>query len=465
MQKGNAERECRKGMYEMAPNIVFFFSDQQRWDTLGCNGQIPDVTPRLDAFAREDATNFVNCITPQPVCGPARAMLQTGLYPTQVGCFRNAVALPPGQRTIATAMKEAGYEVGYVGKWHLASNKDTDHYETCAVPQERRGGYDGFWRAADVLEFTSHGYGGYVFDENGTKLEFDGYRTDCITDYALEFIRRYDGTKPFFLFLSHIEPHHQNDREDFEGPKGSRERYKNFVAPPDLEPGKGDWERFYPDYLGCVNALDTNFGRVVDALKEKGIYEDTMLLYASDHGCHFRTLTDEARGGGGDDYKRNSFENTIHVPLLVKGPGFAPGRREEKVVSLIDLPRTLMSAAGCRIWDGVQGRPLQEVLSDDWENYAYIQISESYVGRALRGSRYKYVVYAPDLNPWVTAGSEVYRERYLFDLKEDPLETHNLLGDERYDEVRADMRSRLIAFAERAGEGRIRIEEDSRHAN
>ncbi len=443
----------------MAPNIVFFFSDQQRWDTLGCNGQIPDVTPRLDAFAREDATNFVNCMTPQPVCGPARAMLQTGLYPTQVGCYRNAIALPEGQRTIARAFKEAGYETGYVGKWHLASDRGGEEYETAPVPLKRRGGYDGFWRAADVLEFTSHGYGGYVYDENGKKLEFEGYRTDCITDHALEFIRDHDREKPFFLFISHIEPHHQNDRQDYEGPEGSKEAYKDFVAPPDLRPGEGDWERWYPDYLGCVHALDTNFGRVVDALKEQGIYEDTLVVYASDHGCHFRTLPDEPVGGY-DDYKRTSFENTIHVPLLIKGPGFTPGLREEKVVSLIDLPRTLMTAAGCRIGAEIQGRPLQEVTRGDWESMAYIQISESYVGRAVRGSRYKYVVYAPDKDPWNDSGSDVYQERYLFDLKEDPLERHNRLGDRACDGVRAAMRERLIRFAAQAGEGRIRIKED-----
>lgn len=104
-------------------NIVFFFSDQQRADTLGCNGQPLPVTPCLDRFACEDAVNFSNAFTPQPVCGPARAMLQTGLYPTQTGCYRNAVSLPLGQKTLARYLKEGGYQVAYVGKWHLASDE------------------------------------------------------------------------------------------------------------------------------------------------------------------------------------------------------------------------------------------------------------------------------------------------------------------------------------------------------
>lgn len=441
----------------MKPNIIFFFSDQQRWDTLGCNGQMADVTPNLDRFAAEDAVNFVNCFTPQPVCGPARAMLQTGLYPTQTGCFRNAIPLPLEQKTLAMYMRDAGYQVGYVGKWHLASGEDGPHYETEAVPPERRGGYHGFWRAADVLEFTSHGYGGYIYDENGRRIDFTDYRTDCITDQALDFINTYDGKQPFFLFVSHIEPHHQNDRGTYEGPEGSRERFGAVAAPADLEPGKGDWEQFYPDYLGCCNALDANFGRVISALKDKGIYDHTMVIYASDHGCHFRTHSDEVAPGGYDDYKRNSFEGTIHVPLLIKGPEFAPGTSQEKVVSLIDVPRTLMEAAGCDMGEDIQGRPLQEAMCEDWEELVYIQISESFVGRAVRTKRYKYIVWAPDKHPWNDMGSETYAERYLFDLQADPLEKCNLLGNPEYEEIRAELKDRLICWARKAGEGDIRI--------
>lgn len=444
-------------------NIVFFFSDQQRYDTLGCNGQPLEVTPCLDAFARQDAVNFTNAFTPQPVCGPARACLQTGLYPTQTGCFRNAVPLPLDQKTLAMYMREAGYNVAYVGKWHLASDEGENRYETLPVPPQRRGGYNDYWMAADVLEFTSHGYGGYVYDKDGNRVDFEGYRTDCLTDYAIQYIERYDSGKPFFLFISHIEPHHQNDRHDYEGPKGSREKYRGFVPPADLERGEGDWEQFYPDYLGCCNALDRNFGRVLDALRGRGIYEDTMVVYASDHGCHFKTKAGEVVGpNGGDDYKRNSFENTIHVPLLIKGEGFPAGGRQEHLASLIDLPRTLMTAAGCAVPDEIMGRALQTAGDPGWEDAVYIQISESYVGRAVRTQQYKYVVYAPDKHPFEDAGSGVYQERYLFDLKADPLEKFNLLGEARYASIQEQLRERLVRFAASAGEGAIRIDPGNR---
>lgn len=435
-------------------NIVFFFSDQQRADTLGCHGQMPDVTPRLDAFAAEDAVDFVHAYTAQPVCGPARAMLQTGLYPTQTGCFRNAVSLPLNQKTLARRLREAGYQVAYVGKWHLASDENENHYETLPVPPERRGGYDDYWMAADVLEFTSHGYGGYIYDEDGKKLTFTGYRPDCLTDYGVRYIEEYQGEKPFFLMISHIEPHHQNDRNDYEGPEGSRERFGDFTAPADLERGKGDWEKFYPDYLGCCHALDDNFGRIIDALKKKGIYDNTMVIYGSDHGCHFRTRMDEVVEGGYDDYKRNSFEGTIHVPLLIKGNGFAGGTREEHVVSLLDVPKTILTAAGCseESLKELQGRPLQETGDGNWENAVYIQISESFVGRAVRTERYKYVIHAPGKHPWNESGSDVYQEKYLFDLRNDPLEKTNLIRNPDYDDIRRELRERIVRFGREAKE-------------
>lgn len=441
---------------EIRPNIIFFFSDQQRFDTLGVNGQDLPITPNLDMLAKE-GVNFKKAFTPQPVCGPARACLQTGLYATQTGCYRNAIPLPLEQKTIAHHLKNSGYDVAYVGKWHLASDEHTNHFETKGVPLERRGGYDDYWMASDVLEFTSHGYDGYVHNKDGEKVEFKGYRADCITDFALDFINDYSGNKPFFLFLSHIEPHHQNDRQSYEGPNGSKELFKDFTTPDDLEKGKGDWEEFYPDYLGCCNALDRNLGRLIETLKDKGIYDDTVIIYTSDHGCHFRTIRSELINGGFDDYKRNSFENTIHIPLIIKGDVFSHGREEEKLVSLLDLPKTILEIGKCDIPEKMVGRQLQEVENVDWEEEVYIQISESFVGRALRTKDFKYVVYAPDAHPVKDMLSENYIEKYLFDLNKDPLEKCNLLNDNSYDEIRKVLRKSLVRHALKAGEGDITI--------
>ena len=310
------------------PNIVFYFTDQQRPDTIGCYGQKLPVTPRLDAMARE-GVRFERAFTPQPVCGPCRAIFQTGRYATDTGCYRNDVMLPRGVKTLANYIEEAGYETAYVGKWHLASNgalygkKDVDHTVT-AIPLEYRGGYTGYWRAADVLEFTSHGYDGYVFDENNRRVDFKGYRADCIADMALEYLDGYAGDKPFFLTISQIEPHHQNDRHHYEGPAGSKERFAHYELPGDLAALPGDYREEYPDYLGQCASLDENLGRLIDKLKEKGLYDDTVIIFASDHGSHFKTRNRDAHLCGGDDYKRG----TCTYTLALQKPAFDPDTQE-----------------------------------------------------------------------------------------------------------------------------------------
>jgi uncharacterized sulfatase len=440
------------------PNVVVFFSDQQRFDTLGCNGQKLDVTPNLDILAKE-GLNFTKAYTAQPVCGPARAMLQTGLYPTELGCFKNGISLPRDRRTIALRMREAGYQVAYVGKWHLATDHGGEDYERGPIPRERRGGYDDYWMASDVLEFTSHGYGGYVHDAYGNKVEFSGYRPDCITDYALHYLdqRSIGEEKPFFIFVSNIEPHHQNDHDRFEGPEGSREEFAGFTPPPDLRPGEGDWEKQMPDYLGCCKALDTNLGRVVAKLKERGLYDDTLIIYTSDHGCHFKTRVGDRTAGGFDDYKRGCYENTIHIPMVISGPGFRGGKTVDRMVSLLDIPKTIAAAAAADS-SGMRGDALQGVSGEAaWKDEVYIQISESYLGRAIRTGRYTYCVYDPSKNPNEHSASDSYIERYLFDNEADPVQTRNLVADPAHAGIRAALAARLAALARDAGEGDISI--------
>ena len=315
----------------MAYNIIFYFSDQQRWDTCGCFGQPLDITPNLDRLAKE-GVKFDNAFSPQPVCGPCRALFQTGKYPTETGCFRNNIMLPRDVKTLANYMEEAGYETAYIGKWHLASDGELekppviDHTVT-AVPAEYRGGYSGFWRAADVLEFTSHGYDGYVFDENNRRIDFKGYRADCINDFALEYLDQYQGEKPFFMTVSQIEPHHQNDHEHYEGPEGSKEKYADFVLPHDLAVLKGNAAEEYPDYLGQCASLDENLGRLIDKLKEKGLYENTILIYVSDHGSHFKTRNTDSHLNGYDDYKRSGHDGALHVPFVIAGGPFRGRKR------------------------------------------------------------------------------------------------------------------------------------------
>lgn len=436
------------------PNVLFFFSDQQRWDTVGSYGQKLNITPHLDQLAKE-GTKFEYAFTCQPVCGPARACLQTGKYATELGCYRNNIALPRDEKTIAQIFKEVGYQTAYVGKWHLSSNGGEsneaigEHYNfrTEAVPPERRGGYEDYWMASDTLEFTSHGYDGYVFDKDMNKVEFTGYRTDCITDYALDFIKNRDEETPFFMFLSHIEPHHQNDRNQYEGPDGSKEKFKDYEVPGDLQDTEGDWRENYPDYLGCCERLDYNLGRVIQELKTQGIYENTVIIYTSDHGSHFKTRNSE--------YKRSCHEGCIRIPMIAHGPGFEGGKVIDELVSLIDIPATLLACAEVEKPEDMQGNRLQDLVlntAKDWPQEVFLQISESQVGRAIRTKKYKYSVRAIHKNGNLDANSDVYYEDYLYDLETDYHEKKNLVKDPAYTKIRAELNKILIRRMTEANE-------------
>lgn len=423
-------------------NIIFYFSDQQRWDTVN-----KEVTPNLMKLADEGVL-FENSFTCQPVCGPARSCLQSGMYATETGCYTNGIALPQDITPLAEYFNRAGYQTAYIGKWHLGSDKYPGigvHCEKTAIPKDRQGKYQ-YWRAADCLEFTSHGYDGYVFDGDGNKIDFTGYRADCINDFALEFLDKREKDKPFFLFVSQLEPHQQNDRNCFEGYKETIEKYKDYPLPDDLTFLKGDYKEMYPDYISAINRLDYNVGKLVAKLKQQGIYEDTIIIYTSDHGCHFKTRNME--------YKRSCHESSIHTPLIIKGGGFEGGKRDNRLVSLIDLPPTMLSMAGIKTPPNYKGYDLTKETDDPEtrRKCVFMQISESQCGRAVRTDRFMYSV--KDLNPtgYLHENSKVYFEDYLYDLKKDPIEKHNLVKDPKYAHVRRELKYLLLEEIRKAGE-------------
>lgn len=425
-------------------NIIFYFSDQQRWDTVN-----QQVTPNLTQLASE-GVKFENNFTCQPVCGPARACLQTGMYATQCGCYWNGIPLPKDATPLAHYFNEAGYQTAYIGKWHLASDRLPGiglHCESTAIPKEKQGEYQ-YFRGADVLEFTSHGYDGYVFDGDGNKLEFKGYRADCINDYALEFLENRDKDKPFFMFVSQLEPHHQNDHHCYEGFKETIDDYKDYPIPDDLSFLKGDYDKMYPDYMSAINRLDYNVGKLVDKLKELNIYDDTIIIYTSDHGSHFKTRNLE--------YKRSCHESATHTPLVIKGGGFEGGKTDTRLTSLIDMPPTLLSMAGIPIPENYMGVDLTKQIDnpDNKRDCVFIQISEASNSRAIRTDKYKYEIRDLAVTGYIHHKSKVYFESYLYDLEKDPIEKHNLIKDKNYAKVRNELKQMLTQQMLNAGESK-----------
>ncbi|QCT00911.1 sulfatase [Paenibacillus algicola] len=418
------------------PNVIVFFTDQQRWDTTGVHGNPLGLTPNFDRMARE-GTHIYNMFTCQPVCGPARSCLQTGLYATASGCYRNSIPLPRDRRTLAHHFKDAGYDTGYIGKWHLASQEP--------VPADERGGYE-YWLASNVLEFSSDAYNTVMYDNDCNEVRLPGYRVDAQTDAAIRYMDAHQD-HPFFLFLSYIEPHHQNHTDNYPAPDGSEELYTDRWTPPDLRALTGSSPQHLGGYYGMVKRLDEGLGRIRDALKSLNLTSRTIILFTSDHGCHFKTRNEE--------YKRSAHDSSIRVPTALYGPGFLQGGQLRELVSLVDLPATLLDAAGIEVPADMQGRSILPIIQKQpvsWPEEVLVQISESQVGRAIRTQRWKYAVTAPDAHPKNDAGSARYVEELLYDLEADPYELSNLAGMEAYRTVADELRARLITRMVEAGE-------------
>ena len=418
------------------PNVLLVVTNQQRWDTVGAYGSPMELTPTLDDLAA-GGTRLAQAITPQPLSGPSMAALQTGKYATETGVWRNSLPLDD-ERTLAHHFRNAGYSVGFVGSWHIAGTFDEP------VPTEQRGGYEDFWIAADVPEFTTSPEGGTLYDVNDEPVEFERYRTDAFTEFAEEALTSL--SEPFFLVVSYLEPHQQNDMWRFVAPDGYAAYYRqNPYIPPDLQRRPGEWYRELPDYYGMCKRLDECFDRLLTSLEREANRENTIITYTSDHGCHFRTRPGE--------YKRTCHESAVRVPAVLSGPQFDQGVTIDRVTSLLDLPPTLLDAAGIEIPAEMHGVSLLTDIEHDRtanRNSAFVQISEAEIGRAIRTDRWKYAVSAPTMNGWRGGNgdpnSDVYLERYLYDLNRDPGELVNLVGRSDYRDVADRLRERLREY-------------------
>lgn len=423
----------------MKNNILFFFTDQQRYDSTGMGHNPCGLTPNFDRMSI-GGTYAERAFTPQPVCGPARAVLQTGKYATTTGNYRNGIVLSKEHKTMADYFNEAGYFTGYIGKWHLADGKN-------AVPKDQRGGYQ-WWLGANSLEHTSTSYHTLLYDNDNQPVELPGYRADALTDAAIRFLNeRKNEEKPFFLFLSFLEPHFQNCYDDFPAPDVYKHMPPGYM-PPDLGALKGTaWEHL-GGYYGMIKRLDEDLGRIQDALKSLGMSENTILVYSTDHGCHFKTRNKE--------YKRSCHESSIRIPLSFYGGPFTGGGKLREKVSLADVAPTLIDACGLKVPEDMQGHSIMPYIlhkkQKPTENDIFIQISESQVGRAIRTDRWKYSIEALDKHPIQDSCSDEYTETFLYDLEHDPYELHNLIHSSAHESVCLVLAEKLKKKMAEAGE-------------
>jgi|UPI00047AD3A3 arylsulfatase A-like enzyme len=441
-KKAAAQPAARK------PNIIIYLADQFRADFVGANGRNSSTrTPNIDALAAR-GKNFTHAVTNQPVCAPARSVLLTSRYATETGVWHNGLELDKSLPTLATELRKSGYTANMIGKWHLALGNPKQGGDPGPVKAEDRGGFLDLWEGANALEHTSHPYEGTIWDRDNKPITFkDQYRVDFLTDRAERFLRQKQD-KPFFLFISQLEPHQQNDMQRPVAPKGAAARFVNSNAPEDLRALPGTWQDQLPDYYGCIEAIDASVGRIHRILEEEKLDDNTIFVFFSDHGCHFMTRNQE--------YKRSTHNSSIRVPLIVDGPGFRGAQQISELVGLIDLAPTLLEAAGVEVpssWKGRSFFPLADDLQarQKWQNQQLIQISESMTGRAIRTPDWTYCV--ADLSGSTKeAAAKVYQEYQFYDQRADPHELVNLAGRKEYREKANELRDQLKKLLAAAGE-------------
>lgn len=435
----------------MRPNVIVFLTDQQRWDCSSLHGNPLDLMPNFDRLAHA-GTHVEHSFTTQPVCGPARSCLQLGRYATNTGVWKNGLEPRRDLPSLAATFRDNGYTTQYVGKWHLYDHSPGDYGP---VPEDARLGYER-WLASNILEFTSDAYSTRLFDEDGAPHDLPGYRADACVDAAISRVAAMaDEREPFFLFLSLIEPHHQNSRDDYPAPTGTRQRYESRWMPPDLAalsvPGsQGNAHQHLAGYYAMVRRLDEAFGRLMDALQSLGILEETIVLFTSDHGNHFKTRNAE--------YKRSCHDASVRVPTMLTGGPFTGGGTIRQLVSHIDLPATLLDACGLTVPESFEGSSILPLLRSQGVDQTtspgqrresvFIQISESETGRALRTGRWKYGVRVPgselEERGYRQSHGETMQECFLYDLYADPYELNNLVAFDSHRAVRESLRSRLL---------------------
>ncbi|NJN83592.1 MAG: sulfatase-like hydrolase/transferase [Caldilineaceae bacterium] len=368
------------------PNIILLMSDQQRWDTLGCNGNAFTETPHLDALAA-GGVRCVNSFTPYPVCTPVRATMWTGVYPHAHGVTMNVYEISDAlaefsheKRTLFASMQEAGYTTAYFGKWHLG--EDQPAY-------------------IDVWEGWNSGLSHWVDNEP------DGvYRPDLQTDQMIEFMRNQaDSDRPFVAVNGFYPPHGH-----YTAPKRFYDPYR----------GKGILRA---GYYAAVTNLDYNVGRIVAALDELGIRENTILVYYSDHGDHFKYRD-------GVTAKFTCHEDSIRVPFIINGPGTIPASVElNEFVGLEDLMPTVLEWAGLPVPNHLHGKSLLPLLGGQsgaeagWRESYYVENrlkNDNVFQRAIRTDRWKLILSeSRSLRDYALDG-------FLYDLENDPEEEMNL---------------------------------------
>jgi arylsulfatase A-like enzyme len=458
------------------PNILLLFCDDLATQALSAYNHPLKLlqTPNIDRLAQQGML-FERCMVPNSLCGPSRAVILTGKYSHVNGFYRNGNRFDGSQPTMPKLLQKAGYQTAIIGKWHLESDPT---------------GFD-YWH---ILPGQGIYYNPPMI-RNGERVQYEGYTTDLITDFSIDWLKNRDKSKPFLLMSQHKAPHrewapalrHLGWNKDVKFPepatlfddysgRGRAEHEQDMTlektfttrdsketAPPYLnaeqrrvwdayyEPRNAilregrltgrelvrwRYQRYMHDYLGTVKAVDESIGRILKCLDDEGLTDNTLVIFSSDQGFYL--------GEHGWFDKRWIYEESLTTPLIVRWPGVTrAGSRHKAMVSVIDFPETFLEAAGAAIPSDMQGRSLRPLLQGrtprDWRTsfyYHYYEFPGAHSVRKHYGvvtDRYKlFHFYEPEMNDWT-----------LIDRQRDPNEMKNVYDDPGYADTRKQLHAEL----------------------
>ncbi len=464
-------------MSNKKPNILWICSDQQRHNSLGCYGNKFTHTPNIDALSKE-GVQFENCYVQNPVCSPSRASFLTGRYPSLTKLRQNGQIIHHEEKTLPKLLANEGYTCGLVGKLHLAPAAPS------VAPQMEQRIDDGYhvfdwahghapkhptnqyhrWLKEKGVEYKTTNYDECAWIEKGMPEEY--HQTTWCVEKAKSFIADCaDYDLPWLYSVNFFDPHppfdppesymkRYTDRLDeiplpnfvkgeldnkpeyqmLQHKKSTSTNLKNIKELPADRMTETDHRYVKSAYFAMVDLIDAQVGRLVDYLKEIGEYENTIIVYMSDHG--------EMLGDHGLYYKGlTMYEGAVHVPLIVHYPKAIKSASYKPLMEAVEIAPSLMEAVGLPVYEGMQGKSFwQELLSGEHKpsRDVYCEYYNSLIdnngknyGSMLRSGDYKLVVHhGCDLGE-------------LYDMVNDASETVNLWNDEKYAQVKFDLMKKL----------------------
>ena len=436
-------------------NVVFILIDDLRYDGMGFLQ--PELkTPNIDRLAR-GGSYFPNTLVTSSLCSPSRATILTGQTTRNHRIVDNNDSSEAGLVFFPSYLQQAGYQTAFLGKWHMGQNSDGP-----------RPGFDKWVSFMGQGEYNARP--GLMLNVDGQRVPQKGYITDELTDYAMEWLRKgRDPQKPFFLYLSHKAVHsdalpaprhaHQYDTTAFRIPASAANTPENYRGKPMwVYNQRNTWHgidffyhtdlkmtEYLKSYYGALSAVDDSVGRLLDYLKESGLEKDTMVVFTSDNGFLI--------GDHGLIDKRNAYEGSIRIPMLVYAPGLVPaGVTNPGRVSTLDFAPTFLDLAHAARPSQFEGQSALklltgEVTAADWkpadfvyEYYWEWNFPMTPTTFAIERERMKYIQY-----------HGVYDIEELYDLAKDPEEMHNLIDDPSQLQTKVALRKALFERLADAG--------------